>query len=184
MKPTEEQLIIACKKNDSRAFKSIYELYAPKMMGVCLRYMHNRYEAEDILQESFIKVYLNIGRFRFDGSFEGWIRKIVVNVALNKLRDDAKRECSLPGDEILDVINNDNTYTDNEYSYTMEDMLGAIQRLSNMNRIVFNLAEIEGYTTQEIAEELKLSEHTIRATLSRAKAILRTNLEKRKRNVE
>ena len=61
----------------------------------------------------------------FDGSFEGWIRKIVVNVALNKLRDDAKRECSLPGDEILDVINNDNTYTDNEYSYTMEDMLGA-----------------------------------------------------------
>lgn len=179
MKPTEEQLIMACRKNDSRAFQSIYELYAPKMMGVCLRYMHNRQEAEDVLQESFIKVYLNIGQFRFNGSFEGWIRRIVVNVSLNRLRDDAKKECKLPGDDMLDVINTINTYTDNQYNYTMEDMLCAIQQLSNMNRIVFNLAEIEGYTTQEIAEKLELSEHTIRATLSRAKAILRTNLERR-----
>lgn len=180
MKPTEEQLIIACQKKDSRAFQSIYELYASKMMGICLRYMHNRYEAEDVLQESFIKVYLNIGRFRFDGSFEGWIRRIVVNVALNKLRDDTKKECDLPGDDMLDIINDTNTYADNQYNYTMEDMLSAIQRLSSMNRIVFNLAEIEGYTTQEIAEKLELSEHTIRATLSRAKTILRTNLERKK----
>lgn len=177
----EEKLIAACKKNDTRAFQSIYKLYAPKMMGICLRYMRNRQEAEDILQDSFIKVYLNIGKYRSEGSFEGWIKRIVVNTALNKLRDEANKEYSLLGDDMLEILSNNAPHYDKEYSYTLDEMLNAIQHLSNMNRIIFNLAEIEGYTTQEIAEKLNLSENTIRATLSRAKAILRTNLEKRKK---
>jgi len=180
MKHTEEQLISACKKKDEYAFRAIYKMYAPKMMGVCLRYMHNRQEAEDVLQESFIKVYLNIDKYRSEGSFEGWLRRIVVNTALNKLRDDAGKSYSLVGDDLIEIINKTEN-TDNEYqAYTLDDMLTAIQQLSNMNRIVFNLAEIEGYNTQEIAEKLNLSENTIRGTLSRAKAILRNNLEKSK----
>jgi RNA polymerase sigma-70 factor (ECF subfamily) len=158
-------------------------MYAPKMMGVCLRYMHNRQEAEDILQESFIKVYLKINKYRFEGSFEGWLRRIVVNTALNKLRDEAGKDYSLVGDDLIEIINKAETI-DNEYqAYTLDDMLVAIQQLSNMNRIIFNLAEIEGYTNQEIAQKLNLSENTIRGTLSRAKAILRTNLEKSKKQI-
>jgi RNA polymerase sigma-70 factor (ECF subfamily) len=158
-------------------------MYAPKMMGVCLRYMHNRQEAEDVLQESFIKVYLKINKYRFEGSFEGWLRRIVVNTALNKLRDEAGKDYSLVGDDLIEIINKAETI-DNEYqAYTLDDMLVAIQQLSNMNRIIFNLAEIEGYTNQEIAQKLNLSENTIRGTLSRAKAILRTNLEKSKKQI-
>ena len=180
MKHTEEQLISACKKKDEYAFRTIYEMYAPKMMGVCLRYMHNRQEAEDILQESFIKVYLKINKYRFEGSFEGWLRRIVVNTALNKLRDEAGKDYSLVGDDLIEIINKTETIDD---EYTLDDMLVAIQQLSNMNRIIFNLAEIEGYTNQEIAQKLNLSENTIRGTLSRAKAILRTNLEKSKKQI-
>jgi RNA polymerase sigma-70 factor (ECF subfamily) len=145
--------------------------------------MHNRQEAEDVLQESFIKVYLNIDKYRFEGSFEGWLRRIVVNTALNKLRDEAGKDYSLVGDDLIEIINKAETI-DNEYqAYTLDDMLAAIQQLSNMNRIIFNLAEIEGYTNQEIAQKLNLSENTIRGTLSRAKAILRTNLEKSKKQI-
>ena len=180
MKHIDEQLISACKKKDEYAFRTIYEIYAPKMMGVCLRYMHNRQEAEDILQESFIKVFLNIDKYRFEGSFEGWLRRIVVNTALNKLRDEAGKDYSLMDDTLIEIINKTENI-DNEYqAYTLDDMLTAIQQLSNMNRIIFNLTEIEGYTTHEIAEKLNLSENTIRGTLSKAKAILRTNLEKNK----
>ena len=137
MKHTEEQLISACKKKDEYAFRAIYKMYASKMMGVCLRYMHNRQEAEDVLQESFIKVYLNIDKYRSEGSFEGWLRRIVVNTALNKLRDDAGKSYSLVGDDLIEIINKTEN-TDNEYqAYTLDDMLTAIQQLSNMNRIVF-----------------------------------------------
>ncbi|MBR5832501.1 MAG: RNA polymerase sigma factor [Bacteroidales bacterium] len=181
MKTTEEELITACKNNDSEAFKQIYDMYAPKMMGVCMRYMHNRVEAEDILQDSFIKVYLNIKRYRGEGSFEGWIRRIVINVAINKLRNDAKKELKLIDDEELKNIK-DNEYSDMnndvEYKYSAQQMLNAIQKLSNMNRAVFNLAEIEGYSYKEIAEQLNTSESTARSTLSRAKSILKAILEK------
>lgn len=181
MKTTEEELITACKNNDSKAFKHIYDKYAPKMMGVCMRYMHSRVEAEDILQESFIKVYLNIKRYRGEGSFEGWIRRIVVNMAINKLRADAKKELKLMDEEELKNITDSENPTlnhDVEYKYSAKQMLDAIQKLSNMNRVVFNLAEIEGYSYTEIAKQLNISESTARATLSRAKSILKANLEK------
>ena len=181
MKTTEEELITACKNNDSEAFKQIYDMYAPKMMGVCMRYMHNRVEAEDILQDSFIKVYLNIKRYRGEGSFEGWIRRIVVNVAINKLRNDAKKELKLmDDDELRNIKDNESSDMNNdvEYKYSAQQMLNAIQKLSNMNRAVFNLAEIEGYSYKEIAEQLNTSESTARSTLSRAKSILKAILEK------
>ncbi|MBR4301048.1 MAG: RNA polymerase sigma factor [Bacteroidales bacterium] len=181
MKTTEEELITACKNNDSEAFKQIYDMYAPKMMGVCMRYMHNRVDAEDILQDSFIKVYLNIKRYRGEGSFEGWIRRIVVNVAINKLRNDAKKELKLmDDDELRNIKDNESSDMNNdvEYKYSAQQMLNAIQKLSNMNRAVFNLAEIEGYSYKEIAEQLNTSESTARSTLSRAKSILKAILEK------
>ena len=151
------------------------------MMGVCMRYMHSRVEAEDILQESFIKVYLNIKHYRGEGSFEGWIRRIVVNMAINKLRADAKKELKLMDEEELKNITDSENPTlnhDVEYKYSAKQMLDAIQKLSNMNRVVFNLAEIEGYSYTEIAKQLNISESTARATLSRAKSILKANLEK------
>ena len=151
------------------------------MMGVCMRYMHSRVEAEDILQESFIKVYLNIKHYRGEGSFEGWIRRIVVNMAINKLRADAKKELKLMDEEELKNITDSENSTlnhDVEYKYSAKQMLDAIQKLSNMNRVVFNLAEIEGYSYAEIAKQLNISESTARATLSRAKSILKANLEK------
>lgn len=175
------ELIEACKRNDADAFRKIYDTYAPKMMGISLRYMQNRAEAEDVLQDSFIKVYLNIKKYRSDGSFEGWLRRIVVNVAINKLKENARNEITLlDSDETIanNHIDESNSIEDIEYRYSMQEMLNAIQRLSNMHRMIFNMAEIEGFSTKEIAEKLNLSEHTIRGSLSKAKTILRTYLEK------
>lgn len=179
MKTKEEELIEACKNNNSEAFRQIYDMYAPKMMGICMRYMRNRVEAEDVLQDGFIKVYLNIRKYRYEGSFEGWIKRIMINLAINRLRDEARREYKLlDNEEIAEIKDNeyDNGY-ENDYRYSADEMLNAIQKLSNMNRMIFNLAEIEGFSYKEIAEQLNLSEHTVRATLSRAKTILRMKLE-------
>jgi len=173
MQTTESKLIKKCLSNDSRAIKELYDLYAPKMFGVCLRYAKNQMEAEDILQEGFIKVFSNLHHFKFEGSFEGWIRRTFVNTAINHYKKNLKhaRELdihdveteNLKGEKVLDRL-------------SAEEILSVIQTLPEGYRVVFNLNVIEGYTHKMIGEMLRISENTSKSQLLRAKRLLREKI--------
>jgi len=176
----ESDLLEGCREGDRKMQKALYERFAPKMFGVCLRYAGNAEEAEDILQEGFVKVFGKIGSFRGEGSFEGWIRRIIVNTAIEHFRRKTylqpvteKEEQTLESD-YLSVLDN----------LAEKDIIGLVQQLSPGYRSVFNMYVIEGYTHKQIGEILGISEGTSKSQLSRAKAILqdlvRTHLEKKK----
>ena len=159
----------------------LYQRFAPKMYGVCLRYAGSAEEAEDILQEGFIKVFKKLESFRGEGSFEGWVRRIFVNTAIehfrkkNHLQPITEKEESTIEGKYLSVLDN----------LAEKDIIGLVQQLSPGYRTVFNMYVVEGYTHREIADMLSISEGTSKSQLSRAKLILqdlvKTHIEKRKR---
>lgn len=160
--------------------RELYQRFAPKMYGVCLRYAANAEEAEDILQEGFIKVFKKIGSFRSEGSFEGWVRRIFVNTAIEHYR---KKIYLQP---ITDLEENtlEGKYLSVLDSLAEKDIINLVQQLSPGYRTVFNMYVVEGYTHKQIAELLGISEGTSKSQLSRAKQILQqlvqTFIEKRK----
>lgn len=171
---TEEQLIRACQKADPKAQRRVYEKYAPKMLGVCRRYLPDEFEAEEAMVEGFIKVFANVGRFEGKGSFEGWIRRIVVNEALMALRAKKQFGWQTSYDEVL--------YEPNpqpfESSLETEELLKLVNDLPAGYRTVFNLYAVEGYSHEEIATTLGISEGTSKSQLSRARAQLQQALER------
>lgn len=167
-------------RGDRKVQRELYERFAPKMYGVCLRYAGSVEEAEDILQEGFIKVFNKIGSFRSEGSFEGWIRRIFVNTAIEHFRKKTYlqpitefEEATVEG-KYLSVLDN----------LAEKDIIQLVQQLSPGYRTVFNMYVIEGYTHKQIAEALGISEGTSKSQLSRAKLILqdlvRQFIERRK----
>ena len=169
------KIIKACIKGDRIAQKHLYQMFADKMYSVCLRYAANEDEAKDILQDGFIKVFLHLNQFNFKGSFEGWIRRIVVNTALEKFRDK----------NYLFAVNMTQNYEsgDTEYDHILSDLsatdlLGLIQELSPQYRMVFNLYAIEGYSHKEIGEIMNIKEGTSKSNLSRAREILKEKVNK------
>ena len=158
----------------------LYKRFAPKMYGVCLRYASNSEEAEDILQEGFIKVFNKIGSFRKEGSFEGWIRRIFVNTAIEQFR---KKVYLQPITE-MDEDTLEGKYLSVLDRLSEKDIIQLVQQLSPGYRTVFNMYVVEGYTHKQIAEMLGISEGTSKSQLSRAKMILQdlvqTYLEKKK----
>lgn len=163
------QLIQGCIKGERHSQSRLYEQYAPSMFGVCLRYARNREEAEEILQEGFMKVFEFIHQFRFDGSFEGWIRKIMVNCALQKYRSKAKMyavvDIDTPG---VEPKSNEDIIT----RLGTKELLKLVQQLPPAYRMVFNLYVFEGMKHREIARHLGISEGTSKSNLSDARAIL------------
>ncbi|HEU0110402.1 MAG TPA: RNA polymerase sigma factor [Flavisolibacter sp.] len=155
-------------KGDRKMQRELYQRFAPKMYGVCLRYAGNAEEAEDILQEGFIKVFNKIGSFRNEGSFEGWIRRIFVNTAIEHFRKKTylqpitEYEESTVEGKYLSVLDN----------LAEKDIIRLVQQLSPGYRTVFNMYVVEGYTHKQIAEALGISEGTSKSQLSRAKLIL------------
>lgn len=154
--------------------KELYNRFAPKMYGVCLRYASNAEEAEDILQEGFIKVFKKIESFRGDGSFEGWIRRIFVNTAIEHYR---KKIYLQP---ITDTEENtvEGNYLNVLDHLAEKDIIHLVQQLSPGYRTVFNMYVVEGYTHKQIAEILGISEGTSKSQLSRAKMILQEMVKK------
>ena len=145
-----------------------------KMFGVCMRYTNDYHIAEDILQEGFIKVFKNIGKYRGEGSFEGWVRRIFVNTSIEHYR----KKVNLYA---VTEIENDNikTYNGDVIDQLQEaDLLKMIGELSIGYRTVFNMYVIEGYSHQEIAEMLGISEGTSKSQLSRARMLLQEKVEK------
>ena len=177
---SDNDLIEGCIRGDRRLQRELYNRFAPKMYGVCLRYAANAEEAEDILQEGFIKVFKKITSFRGEGSFEGWIRRIFVNTAIEYYRKKTylqpitEHEENTVEGKYLSVLDN----------LAEKDIIKLVQQLSPGYRTVFNMYVVEGYTHKQIADQLGISEGTSKSQLSRAKQILqdmvRTHIEKRK----
>lgn len=164
-----KKIIEECASGDVRAQEMLYRKFAPKMFGVCLRYSKDSTEAEDNLQEGFIKVFTNIQKFRHEGSLEGWIRRIMVNASLEKFRkqtimyavdDVSVFETPDFSDEILSNI-------------SANELLKLVQELSPRYRMVFNLFVMEGMSHQEISEEMKITTGTSKSNLARARDILK-----------
>jgi len=174
---SEHEIITGCINGDRRAQKMLYERYASKMLGVCLRYMKNLDEAEDVLQDGFIKVFTYIVQYRFEGSFEGWLRRIMINTALNAYRSNLKHHFHSDIDEQQNYLP-DNVSEDAYSKLSVEELLKVIQSLPNGYRMVFNLYEIEGYKHKEIGAMLKISENTSKTQLLKSKIAIRNKLAK------
>lgn len=166
-----EQLINDCKRNDIKAQEQLYRHYSPKLFSVCLKYSRSYVEAQDHLQDGFLLIFEKIGQYSFKGSFDGWLKRVVVNNILQQYRSasflslvnepiEAEVEIEIETDEI-----------------STEFLMKIIQELPERYKLVFNLNVIDGYSHQEIADALKISVGTSKSNLSRAKAILKEKIE-------
>ena len=172
------ELIDGCLKEDRRTQELLYKRYANRMWGVCLRYSRSREEAEDILQEGFMKVFDNIGKFKFEGSFEGWVRRIMVNTALRHYSKSVFKEEKLANDEEeVDALVDPDALA----NISEKELLRVIDELPEGYRVVFNLYVIEGYDHKEIAEMLGIAESTSRSQLTKARILLQKRLNKDKK---
>lgn len=168
-------MIEGCISGNPRAQKQLYDKFSGKMMGVCLRYCSNMDEAEDALQEGFVKVFTKISEFKRDGSFEGWIRRIMVNTALDLLRKNKKHAFNASIDDVNVHLTDGETALN---QLAAEDLLLLLSKLPTGYRVVFNMFAIEGFSHKEIAEHLGVTESTSKSQYSRARAFLKESLER------
>ncbi len=166
----EDELIKGCLRGEHHAQKLLYETYSSKMYGLCYRYIKDSMQAEDVLVTSFMKIFEKMEQFKHEGSFEGWIRRIVVNEALTYLR----RNRSVYLETELEQAEVEPNYKNLSDHLEAEDLLKIVSELPTGYRIVFNMYAIDGYSHKEIAEYLGISENTSKSQLSRA----RTHLQK------
>ena len=167
-----KELIEACVKGDRLAQKKLYDTFARRMYVVCLRYTKSQQEAEDVLQEAFLKVFKSLNGYRGESRLDYWIKRIVINTALNSQR---KRLYMYPMVDVEDV----KILTESEKSFSnlhMEELLAMIQELPSGCQVVFNLFAIEGYGHKEIAELLEVSEGTSKSQFSRARKLLQEKI--------
>ena len=172
---TDIELIKGCIKNDALCQKSLFHRYASSLLGVCMRYARNKEDAEDILQDSFIKIFKKIVQFKGDGSFEGWMRRIVVNTALKKYTVSRySKEFSV--DEVKDSFLPDSNDVPAFNHLTEKDLLLLIHHLPDGYRIIFNLYVIEGFQHDEIANMLGIQPGTSRSQLVKARQMLQREI--------
>jgi RNA polymerase sigma factor (sigma-70 family) len=165
-----KNIISGCLKGNRRDQELLYRRYSPKLYAVCLQYSGNDEEARDILQEGFIKIFENLIYYKHEGSFEGWVRRIIVNTALEKYRS----KHNLYRVDDIDLIPEPDAQPDSTDYAGLEaiDLLEIIRELPPKYRMVFNLYAIEGYSHKEISQMVKISEGTSKSNLSRARVIL------------
>ena len=171
---TEDELINGCKKEDRHCQRIVFERFAGKMMTVCLRYARHRLEAEDILQDAFIKIFNNIQSFHGTGSFEGWVRRIVVNTALRDIQKSSFKN---------EQIGLENTIETSEQPTAIsrlseQEILKLISHLPDGYRTVFNLYVFEDFSHREIAGQLGIEESTSRSQLTKARQMLQMQMKK------
>lgn len=170
----EEDLINGCIEENSAYQRELYEKYGGKMFAVCLRYASSREDAEDALQEAFIRIFDNISKFRREGSFEGWMRRITVHTVLRLIQ----KKTPLQYAEDTSTLTKISTASDAISQLSEKDLLGLINQLPTGYKVVFNMYAIEGYSHAEIAESLGISEGTSRSQYSRAKKHLQHFIHK------
>jgi RNA polymerase sigma factor (sigma-70 family) len=168
----EDELVKGCRRQDRAAQQQLYDLYSSKMYAICYRYVKNAMEAEDILITAFTRIFERIEQFKGEGSFEGWIRRIMVNEALTHLR----KARTMYLETELEQADREPDYEHLENHLEVEDLLNMIEQLPAGYRVVFNMYAIDGYSHKEIAEQLGISENTSKSQLSRARTYLQKML--------
>ncbi len=171
--PATQEIIEGCLRKDQRAQKQLYDLYAPKLFAVCLSYSYDYEEAQDNLHDGFIKIFTHLKQYKGEGSFEGWMRRVMVNTSLERYRrrhkmkmisEDIRAEAPQTVEHILEGI-------------SAREILEAVQDLSPQYRMVFLLYAVEGYSHKEIGDKLAISEGTSKSNLSRARMVLQERLK-------
>ncbi|MBI9035815.1 MAG: RNA polymerase sigma factor [Bacteroidales bacterium] len=155
----------------------LYKRYAPVLLGVALRYSSNKSEAEDVLQEAFIKIYTKMHTYTFNGSFEGWLKRIVINTAINHNRSNVKEKLTRElndADEYDMFVDDSNDLSHHQYS--ADQLMKSVQNLPDGYRTVFNMFVMEGYSHKEISTMLEVSESTSKSQLFKARGLLRKQL--------
>lgn len=169
----ERELAVGCKNKDAKVQKFVFEKYYGLMLGICLRYANNREEARDMLQEGFVKIFEKIDQFDPNYSFSGWMKRVMVNNAIDQYRRDAR--APMNDDEL--ALANHSVDADVFSGLGYQEILKLIQRLPTGYRTVFNLYVIEGFTHKEIGEQLGIAEGTSKSQLNKAKLMLRKQIE-------
>jgi len=164
-------LIYKCKQNDRQAQGELYHLYKDKLFALCLKYCKNTNDAEDVLQDSFVTIFQKINKFNATGSFEGWIKRITINKAIDKYHETKVKHLPI-NEEITRAIEVENDLA----NFSLDFLLQLIQDLPNRYRMVFNLYELDNFKHKEIAKLLHISEGTSKSNLHRAKLILKKKL--------
>ncbi len=167
-----EQLIQKCKKNDTKAQSDLYKLFSSKLFTLCLKYSRNYAEAEDNLQDAFVTIFEKISQYSGKGSLEGWLKRIVINTALQRYRKQG----------VFDIVNEDQiedvqVEIDTE-TVDLDFLLNSIQELPDRYRLVFNLYVLDGYSHKEVSEMLGITTGTTKSNLARARKILKDKIEK------
>ena len=170
----DNTLVKKCLEGDLRAQRALFEKFASKMLGVCIRYTKDVEEAEDVLQDGFVKVFTKLDRYNGEGVLEGWIRRIMVNTALDQLRKNAKFQDDISLDKVDFKIEREGHIIE---SLVEEDLLKLVNEMPPGYKAVFNMFAIEGYFHKEIADEMGISENTSKSQYSRARAYLQMKLE-------
>ncbi len=168
-----DELIKECQQNSIRAQEQLYRLLSPKLFAVCLKYSRSREDAEDNLQDGFLLLFNKIGQFRFQGSFEGWAKRVMVNHVLQKYRTPGRFEIvseNMPEEAEVELETED---------VPMEFLVQIIQELPDRYRMVFSLYVIDGYSHKEIAEMMGITDGTSKSNLARARMILKEKIEAR-----
>lgn len=177
----DRSIITAAAEGDKQAFRTIFEFFVPKLRSVALRYARTEFEAEDILQEAFVKIYHNLKTYKFEGSFEGWIKRIVINTALNHY-DKHKKDYQLDSIEKIEEeeLGIEEAKDIDEVEPSM--LLSILQKLPDGYRLVMNLYVLEDYSHKEIAQMLGISEGSSRSQFSKARKHIKKLLAELRNN--
>lgn len=187
---SEEQIIEGCRKYRKSAQKALYEKYSPVLRPICLRYMHSRFDAEDVLHECFIKIFTSFRQYQGKGSFEGWLKRIVINTSINQCKqrmkslhhEDVTEMKIAAEDEDKSALEVDIREDTDERMIIMnsglskDDILDAISHLPDGYRVVFNLYVLEDYAHKEISDMMNIDVNTSKSQLSRARKLLQKKL--------
>lgn len=184
---SDDQIVNGCKKGKRRAFNQLYLKYAQTMLGICVRYTRNRDEAEDVLQEGFIKIFKKIGSFEGRGSFEGWLKRVMVNTAINYIKSNSKYLFQ----EEYDITNINHTkdqidevnIIETDVAFEPQELLKMVNELPDGYRLVFNMYVFDGLTHQEIADSVGIKVGTSKSQLSKARKYLREQVDQKQQKL-
>lgn len=163
-----DTILKQCKKDNKYAQQALYNWLSPKMLGVCLRYIKDRDEAEDVMQDTFVKIFTNLSSYKATGSFEGWARRIAANTALSAIR----KKGNIYFERDLQVVENLSFTEEDENEINMEMVLGCMDELPLGYRTIINLYMVEEFSHQEIGDRLGITANTSRSQYSRARQAL------------